>query len=71
MWTFRGNPSAQWQMSVGEPSWVLHAKETTQLQRVRMVSEFLAVSIGFVSHEVMISRKRRANSLVLSRGIAG
>lgn len=71
MWTFKGNPSAQWQMSVGEPSRLLHDKETIQLHRVLMVSEFLLVSMGFVSQALMISVNRRANSLDLSSGIAG
>ena len=46
-------------------------KETTELQRVLMVSEFLLVSIGLDSPLLMMSLRRMANVLFFSRGIDG
>ena len=72
MLTLTGNPSAQWQTSVGvDPLGLRHERETTELQRVLMVSEFFPVSIGLVSPECMMSRRRVAKVLGLSSGIEG
>ena len=70
-WTLRGKPSAQWQTSVGVPLALLQDKETTLLHNARIVSEFLPVSIGFVSLARTISRRCIAKVLDLSIGTDG
>lgn len=71
MWTLRGNPSAQWHASGTAPPGLRHARASTELQSTRMASEFLLVSMAFVSPCLTVSRRREMSELDRSRGTEG
>ncbi|KAI6693659.1 hypothetical protein NL676_021369 [Syzygium grande] len=67
----RGNPSAQQQTSVEVALALHHDNDSTELPRLRMVSEFFNRPVVFVSPAWINSLRRTSNASNFSNGING